>query len=101
MTERPAPVIHPETQFFWDAAREGRLALPAPHPARRGCSGLVADGGYYTGGTEGAEKIPDIPFKRLAGLGKSGGKVCARLPLPHHRFWIPSGRRLEASGVRP
>ena len=27
MTERPAPVIHPETQFFWDAARESRLLL--------------------------------------------------------------------------
>lgn len=27
MSERPIPTIHPETQFYWDGAKEGKLLL--------------------------------------------------------------------------
>ncbi|OWU85921.1 DNA-binding protein [Oceanicola sp. 22II-s10i] len=32
MSERPQPTIYPETQFYWDGAKEGKLLLNACTP---------------------------------------------------------------------
>jgi len=32
MTDRPLPTIYPETQFYWDGAKEGKLLLNSCKP---------------------------------------------------------------------